>query len=95
MTCTQSPPPACAGSLVADAVALGAETTVISRSPGKLDDARRLGAQSALIRARLALVSKGAVAIAEVTPDSGSERNYVRCGFDITYTRNQFSRALE
>ncbi|GAB3672487.1 NAD(P)-dependent alcohol dehydrogenase [Saccharopolyspora tripterygii] len=33
------------------AVALGAETTVISRSPGKLDDAGRLGARDLLVSA--------------------------------------------
>jgi hypothetical protein len=69
-----------------DAVIFGNDTTV--------PDARRLGAQTALIQARLALADSGALAIAEVAPGSGSERNYVRCGFEIAYTRALFTRHL-
>jgi hypothetical protein len=69
-----------------DAVIFGNDTTV--------PDARRLGGQTALIQARLALTDTGALAIAEVAPDSGSERNYVRCGFEIAYTRALFTRHL-
>jgi hypothetical protein len=34
------------------------------------------------------------MAVAEVEPGSTSERNYLRCGFTIAYTRTHYSRAL-
>jgi hypothetical protein len=70
-----------------DAVIFGNDNTIA--------DARRLGAQTALIQARLAMAETSALATAEVAPASGSERNYLRCGFEIAYTRSLFSRRLD
>jgi hypothetical protein len=53
---------------------------------------RRQGAQSASIRQRVDAVPAGHLAIAEVAPGSGSERNYLRCGFELAYTRRIYVR---
>jgi hypothetical protein len=68
---------------------------VIFGNDNTVADARRLGAQTALIQARIAMAETGALAAAEVAPGSGSERNYLRCGFEIAYTRSLFSRRLD
>jgi len=61
-----------------------------------LTSARRQGAQAALILARVKVAAgRPFVCLtAEVAPGSTSERNYVRCGFDIAYTRAHYARDL-
>jgi hypothetical protein len=59
-----------------------------------MPEARRRGAQTALIAARLAALPSGVVAVAEVAPGSTSERNYFRSGFTLAYTRQHYSRSL-
>jgi hypothetical protein len=56
----------------------------------------RAGAQTALIFARMAVAATRPFAFwaAEVAPGSTSERNYLRRGFDIGYTRAHCTRAL-
>jgi GNAT superfamily N-acetyltransferase len=58
--------------------------------------ARGRGAQTATILARLRAVAPLGVQwiAAEVAPGSVSERNYLRCGFEIAYRRRWFSRAI-
>jgi hypothetical protein len=58
--------------------------------------ARGRGAQTATILARLRAVAPlGFRRIAaEVAPGSTSERNYLRCGFEIAYRRTWFARAI-
>jgi len=46
------------------------------------------------IAARLAAAPAGKIAMAEVAPESGSERNYLRCGFRIAYARSQYLKVL-
>ena len=62
-----------------------------------LTSARKKGAQTALILARMkaAATRPFAFLAAEVAPGSTSERNYQRCGFDIAYTRAHYARELE
>jgi hypothetical protein len=67
---------------------------VIFGNDGTLPEARRRGAQTTLIEARLAAAPADTVAMAEVAPGSGSERNYLRCGFRIAYTRSQYRKVL-
>jgi hypothetical protein len=69
-----------------DVAILGDDETV----PG----ARRRGAQAALIAARVRAVPAGKIVMAEVAPDSGSERNYLCCGFEIAYARTHYVRPL-
>lgn len=82
------------GRLIACAQAVTDHDAVIFGNDTTIPDARRLGAQTALIQARLAMADAGALAIAEVAPASGSERNYLRCGFEIAYTRTLLTRQL-
>ncbi|MBL8233312.1 MAG: hypothetical protein JNL98_32745 [Bryobacterales bacterium] len=58
--------------------------------------ARGQGVQTALIRHRLRMIAGAGFqcAIAEVAPGSTSERNFVRCGFGIAYTRTHYTRIL-
>lgn len=77
-----------AGSLsIADGVALLAGASTIP-------DARRQGAQSALLAARLAAAAERGCDIAMVValPGSGSQRNAERNGFRIAYTRTKWRR---
>lgn len=67
---------------------------VIFGNDATLPAARRRGVQAALIGARLAEVPMGAHAVAEVAPASGSERNYLRGGFRVLYTRETFAKSL-
>lgn len=55
---------------------------------------RRRGVQAALIRARLAFAQRAGCDLAVVTtsPGSDSQRNVVRHGFDLCYTRLIFTR---
>ena len=78
---------ACAGTVPYDPV-------VIFGNDGTRPEARGRGAQRALIDARLGALPAGCVAVAEVAPGSGSERNYLRSGFAIAYTRTHFTRTL-
>ena len=61
-----------------------------------LPTARGRGAQTALIRERLRLANAiGATcAAAEVAPDGISERNYLRCGFHLAYSRKHYVKNL-
>jgi hypothetical protein len=74
---------ACAQSVPYGAVAvLGNDAT--------LPEARRRGAQAALIGDRLLALPPGTIAAAEVEPGGGSERNYLRGGFAVAYARRHF-----
>lgn len=70
------------------------DDTVIFANDSTIPEARRMGAQTALIQARLATVNDGSLVIAEVAPGSRSERNYLRCGFEVAYTRTQFTYSI-
>lgn len=61
-----------------------------------LTSARRRGAQTALIleRLKMAATLPFALLAAEVAPGSSSERNYLRCGFRVVYTRAHYARQL-
>ncbi len=78
---------ACAQSAVYDRFA-------IFGNDGTRPEARGRGAQRALIEARLAALPAGMVVAAEVEPGSGSERNYLRSGFAIAYTRTPYAATL-
>jgi hypothetical protein len=67
---------------------------VIFGNDGTRPEARGRGAQRALIDTRLGALPAGCVAVAEVEPGSGSEHKYLRCGFDIAYTRTHYVRSL-
>ena len=71
---------ACAQSVTYDDV-------VIFANDATVPEARARGAQKALIEERLEAVPAGMIVTAEVAPGSGSERNYLRCGFRIAYAR--------
>lgn len=62
-----------------------------------LKSARGRGAQTATIHHRLGeAAARGFVCIAaEVTPGSTSERNYLRCGFQLLYARSHYVRGFE
>ena len=59
--------------------------------------ARRTGAQTAVILARLRMARSLDLPylMAEVAPGSTSERNYLRCGFTIAYSRVHYALSLE
>jgi hypothetical protein len=78
---------ACAQSVTYDEV-------VIFGNDGTLREARGKATQTALIEERLRTLPAGKIAIAEVAPGSGSERNYLRCGFQIAYARTHYVRTL-
>jgi hypothetical protein len=61
-----------------------------------LVSARGRGAQAAVIQARLRMAAMRPFwcAAAEVAPESGSERNYLRSGFHVAYTRIHYARKL-
>jgi len=63
---------------------------VVFGNDGTRSDARHRGAQTALIRERLRVLPHGTIVTAEVDPASGSERNYLRCGFRIAYSRTHY-----
>jgi hypothetical protein len=62
-----------------------------------LASARKRGAQTAAIQQRLRSAAELGLSLvaAEVAPGSSSERNYVRCGFVIAYTRTHYVRLLD
>ena len=58
--------------------------------------ARGRGAQTAIIQARLRAIAAMpfSCAAAEVAAGSSSERNYLRCGFELAYKRLWYSKAI-
>ena len=79
---------------IACAQSVAYDDVVVFGCDGTLPDARGRGAQAALIATRLRAVPAGRIVVAEVTPDSGSERNYLRGGFQLVYTRSHYVRRL-
>jgi hypothetical protein len=61
-----------------------------------LNSARRRGAQTATIHARLRAVASHVLSClaAEVAAGSASERNYLRCGFHLAYARAYYARKI-
>jgi len=61
-----------------------------------IPSARRLGAQSALLAARLAFAAQRGCDVAMVVtlPGSGSQRNAERNGFRVAYTRTKWQRIV-
>jgi hypothetical protein len=82
------------GRWIAAAQSVPSDDVVIFGNDGTHPDERGRGAQRALIEDRLAAVTAGTLVAAEVAPGSGSERNYLRCGFRVAYTRSLHVRAL-
>lgn len=80
---------------IACAAAVPYDSLVVFGNDGTRPEARGRGAQRALIDARLKTLPVGCLAVAEVAPGSGSERNYLRSGFAIAYTRTHFVRSLD
>jgi hypothetical protein len=62
-----------------------------------LHSARGRGAQTAAIQERLrAIAARDFLLLAaEVAPGSTSGRNYLRCGFHLSYTRAHYARCLD
>jgi GNAT superfamily N-acetyltransferase len=62
---------------------------------GTLQAYRGQGLQRRLIEARLARAAKMQIpwCVSEVAPQSGSQRNYERCGFTKIYTRQHWKKA--
>jgi hypothetical protein len=62
-----------------------------------LSSARGRGAQTAAIQERLRKADKFGFSCvaAEVAPGSTSERNYLRCGFQLAYTRAYYARHID
>lgn len=85
-----------AGTWIACAQLAPAAEVGIFGNDATLRSARGRGAQTALIEARLLRATPAAFAcvMAEVAPGSTSERNYLRCGFDIAYTRTHYGLNL-
>jgi hypothetical protein len=79
---------------IAAAQSVRYDDVVIFGNDATLPRARRRGAQTSLIEERLAALPPGTLASAEVAPGSGSERNYLRCGFRIMYARDQFVKTM-
>ena len=61
---------------------------------GTLPKSRGRGLQARLIRERFERLPQGTLAISEVTPGSTSQRSYLRCGFELAYTRTHFAKQL-
>lgn len=78
---------ACAQSVTYDDV-------VVFGCDGTLPPERGRGAQRTLILHRLQEAGPVKVVTAEVMPGGGSERNYLRCGFEIAYKRTHYVRQL-
>jgi hypothetical protein len=80
---------ACAEVMPAGDVAIFGNDATVPRARGR-------GAQSAIIQARLQAIAAlpFSYAVAEVAPESTSERNYLRCGFEIAYKRLWYSKAI-
>lgn len=82
------------GEWIACAQAADCGAAMILGCDATIPRARGRGAQQTLIRARLDLVRRGVVAVAEVNPGAGSERNYLRSGFQIAYQRRHYTKPL-
>lgn len=67
---------------------------VVFGCDGTLPSARGRGAQKALITSRLKAIQARSTVVAEVAPGSNSERNYLRCGFQVAYSRTHYIRRL-
>jgi hypothetical protein len=89
-TNSDSTPIACAQLMPVDAVALFANDATHSSARGR-------GAQKSLIDARLRIAQNRTFEFvaAEVAPASGSERNYLRSGFRVAYTRVSWRKNLQ
>ena len=85
-----------AGASVSCAQLAPAADVAIFGNDATLESARGRGAQQASIQKRLryATAHRFRVAAAEVAPGSTSERNYLRCGFSIAYSRTHYARQL-
>jgi hypothetical protein len=70
------------------------EGVLLFSCDGTVPAARGRGMQEALIDYRLRALPAGTIATAEVSPGSGSERNYLRCGFEIAYARTHWRKQL-
>ena len=68
------------------------DDVVIFGNDGTDPAERGRGVQTALITGRLEALPAGTLVTAEVAPGSGSERNYLRCGFQIAYERTSYVR---
>jgi GNAT superfamily N-acetyltransferase len=66
------------------------DDVVVFGNDGTDPAARGRGVQTALITGRLEALPAGALVAAEVAPGSGSERNYLRCGFQVAYERTPY-----
>lgn len=79
---------------VAGAQLLPVGEVAIFGGDGTLAGFRGNGFQLLLIRERLRRAAELGVeiAVAEVLPDSGSARNYFRCGFQVAYSRVHWAR---
>lgn len=80
---------ACAQILPAAGVRLFANDATMKPARGR-------GAQTATIQERLraAAFHRFSCVAAEVAPGSISERNYLRCGFHLSYTRTHYARKI-
>jgi hypothetical protein len=85
-----------AGGWIACAEVMPAGEVAIFGNDATAPRARARGAQTALIQARLRAISAMpfTCAAAEVAPGSTSERNYLRCGFELAYKRLWYARAI-
>jgi hypothetical protein len=84
------------GDWIACAELLPAAGVGLFGNDATLESARGRGAQTATIHERLrAVAAQGLSCVAaEVAPGSGSERNYLRCGFHLAYARTHYARRL-
>jgi len=85
------------GASVSCAELLPAADVAIFGNDATLESARGRGAQQAAIHERLRYTEalRLSVAAAEVAPGSTSERNYLRCGFIVAYSRTHYARQLD
>jgi hypothetical protein len=70
------------------------EGVMLFSCDGTVPSARGKGMQETLINYRLQALPSRSIAAAEVTPGGGSERNYLRCGFQIAYARTHWRKQL-
>jgi GNAT superfamily N-acetyltransferase len=83
-----------AGTWIACAQSVTYDNVAIFGCDGTLPEARGRGAQRALIVHRLREIASEMLITAEVAPGSVSERNYLRCGFEVAYARTHYVRQL-
>lgn len=84
------------GEWVACAEVMPAGDVAIFGNDATAPPARGRGAQTATIQARLRAVAgrEFALVAAEVEAGSASQRNYLRCGFEVAYSRTWYARAI-